>query len=686
MASKVQIPALRMRAAIEPASLDVEAREVDVVWTTGARVLRGFWDRFWEELSLDPRHVRLDRLNNGAPLLDGHRGDSAATDVMGVVVSGSAKLAGKKGTARVRFPPAGVDERADRLFEKVRVGIVQNVSVGYRVHKMEKVEDGADKIPVMRATDWEPYEVSAAAMGADDGAGFRAASSAPGAELNECEFLTRGDEPQQLEVQVTEEEIKAAEAKRQAEQEAQRKAAVEAERKRSADIRLAVRRARLDEALADELVNTGKTVDEARAAVLDKLAERSEQAGPSQVPAGGGVQVVVDERDNMLRGMEGALLERSSMAGAVGELIARAPKDPRFAKDPSLVRHIQATSADGGEFRGRSLAELARHCLERVGVRTAGMSRMELVGRAFTQRSGNYQTASDFAVLFENVMYKMLLAAYATVEDTWRLFCGTDTVPDFRNSNRFRNGSFGVLDAKTEHGEFKNKAIPDGAKYVINTATKGNIIAVTRETIINDDMGALADVARRFGRAAGLTIETDVYALLALNSGLGPTQSDAQPFFHSNRANVNATGSALSVAGIDADRVQMAQQKDISGNEYLGLRPSVLLVPVGLGGEARVINDAQYEPTDNKFQKPNRVRGLFRTVVDTPRLSGTRRYLFADPGDVPAIKVVFLEGGGETPVLETMDGWRVDGTEWRVRLDMNVQAFDPKGAVTNAGA
>ncbi|KKK96482.1 hypothetical protein LCGC14_2662310, partial [marine sediment metagenome] len=53
------IPALSFRATIAPSSIDAEKRTFDVVWTTGARVLRGWFDQFWEELSLDPEHVRM---------------------------------------------------------------------------------------------------------------------------------------------------------------------------------------------------------------------------------------------------------------------------------------------------------------------------------------------------------------------------------------------------------------------------------------------------------------------------------------------------------------------------------------------------------------------------------------------------------------------------------------------------
>ena len=155
-----EIGQLSMRAQVAPSSIDEEARTVEVVWTTGERVMRGYWERYYEELSLDPKHVRMERLNGGAPLLDTHSSYELA-DVIGVVES--ATLSKTEGRATLRF--AKDDERADSVFRKVADGIVRNVSVGYRVHKLEKIEEEDDKIPVYRATDWEPMELSMVPIG-----------------------------------------------------------------------------------------------------------------------------------------------------------------------------------------------------------------------------------------------------------------------------------------------------------------------------------------------------------------------------------------------------------------------------------------------------------------------------------------------------------------------------------------
>ncbi|WP_298689586.1 Mu-like prophage major head subunit gpT family protein, partial [uncultured Sphingomonas sp.] len=274
-----------------------------------------------------------------------------------------------------------------------------------------------------------------------------------------------------------------------------------------------------------------------------------------------------------------------------------------------------------------------------------------------------------------------LQAAYAVTPDTWSQIAGVGTVTDFRVANRYLRGTFGALDNVNEAGEFKNKPIPDGAKQTIQAGTKGNIINLSRQAIINDDMGVFSDLATDLGRAAKLTIEIDFYALLNSN----PVMFDGQPLFSAAHGNIAATAGPPGVALFDAARVQMAQQKDVSGNEFLEIRPDTWLGPLGLGGLTRVIIGSPYDPDAvSKLQRPNMVQGLVKNIVDTPRLTGAAWYMFADKDLAPAIEVVFLNGVQE-PFLDNELGWRVDGTEWKVRLDYGVGAVNWRSAIKNAG-
>ncbi|WP_415914777.1 hypothetical protein [Rhodopseudomonas palustris] len=104
MTRNIDLPPLTRAADLLRASIDAAERTIDVVWSTGARVRRNpfFGDPFDEELAMDPRAVRLDRLNAGAPLLRVY--DASVLDsIIGSVVPGSARVENGRGIARVRF-------------------------------------------------------------------------------------------------------------------------------------------------------------------------------------------------------------------------------------------------------------------------------------------------------------------------------------------------------------------------------------------------------------------------------------------------------------------------------------------------------------------------------------------------------------------------------------------------------
>jgi hypothetical protein len=308
------------------------------------------------------------------------------------------------------------------------------------------------------------------------------------------------------------------------------------------------------------------------------------------------------------------------------------------------------------------------------------MDQMRIVALAFTQ------SGSDFPILLENVMYKTLQAAYAVQPDTWSRFCARGTVSDFRAHSRYRVGSLSNLEAKTELGEFRNKSIPDGEKGSISAITKGNVINISREAVINDDLGAFVGLSNALGRAAKRTVEADVYASLALNSGAGPILSDGLALFHSSHNNLLASGTVINTANVDLMRQAMGSQLDVGGNDFLDITPAIWLGPLSLGGLAREVNGAEYNDDSNRQQrKPNVVRGLFSDIVDTPRLTGTAWYTFADPNVAPVLEVAFLDGN-DMPYLEMEQGFTVDGSRWKVRLDFGVAGVDYRGARRNPGA
>lgn len=170
MAEIIQLPQMLRDAEVRSGSFNEAANTVDVIWTTGATVRRRNWmdGEFDEELVVSPTSVRLDRLNAGAPFLDTHDVFSLRS-VLGSVVPGSARLDGTRGVATIlmtRRPDA------QGTVQDIRDGVIRNISVGYKIYGVQK-QERKGQIPLMRATDWEPMEISAVPVQADPGARVR---------------------------------------------------------------------------------------------------------------------------------------------------------------------------------------------------------------------------------------------------------------------------------------------------------------------------------------------------------------------------------------------------------------------------------------------------------------------------------------------------------------------------------
>ena len=647
-------PQQRMLARFMPQTAEVrESGEivVDITWSTGAQVRRYDWwedEEFIEEL--DMSGADLSRLNAGAPFLRDHR--AMVDSVIGVI--DRAWIEDGEGRATVRFSQR---EDAASYAQDVKNGVLRNVSVGYMIREFERIEaTGDNKLPIYRATDWLPMEVSLVAIGADAGAQVRSDDAhysnvtVRGETMTDSVTQPTGQEPESVEVAAVETRA----APQQPERQRSEADVAKAERKRIADIQAFARKASIPQEVVDDLIDSGRSFADAKEKMLEIWSSRVDgESSRSHVEAG------VDESD-----------KRTD--AAVTAILAKAGALPRDQRD----------GLQGNPYVGWRMLDFARDCAERSGVKTSGLSQMEIVGRAFTQGT------SDFDVILENTMHKSVIAAYAVAADTWRRWCRTGSVSDFRAHKRIRFGTIGNLDAVNELGEFTNKAIPDGEAESITASTRGNIINVSRQAIINDDVGYFVGLTQMLGRAAARTIEAQAYSTLVAN----PTMSDGVALFHADHGNLAGTGAAPTVATIDAARQAMASQMDISGNDYLDLRPTIALCPLSLGGTIRVINAAEFNPSNSpgstsgkSTMEPNSVRGLLTDIVDSPRLSGTAWYLLADPMEAPVIEVAFLDGA-DMPYLEMEDGFTVDGARYKVRLDVGVGAVGYAGAYKNAGA
>lgn len=209
-----------------------------------------WWDgtEYDEVLSVDPKAIRLERLNLGAPFLDSHC-SYGCDNVIGAVVPGSAKVEDGRGLARVQLSKApGV---ADTV-QKIREGVIRNVSVGYWIHKVEKTEADDGTIARWDVVDWEPLEISAVPIPADAASQIRSEGGEDeGPKTRACLIVTRtpasGPPPK-----ARGESPMATKPAKPKSQRNKTPAEIEAEKKRIAEARAAERAARADASDTDE--------------------------------------------------------------------------------------------------------------------------------------------------------------------------------------------------------------------------------------------------------------------------------------------------------------------------------------------------------------------------------------------------------------------------------------------------
>ncbi len=195
-----------------------------------------------EVLSHETKAADLSRLNDGAPLLFNHDVDR----VIGVVETARIDDKLKRGYARVRFSK---NEFAQQVLADVKDGILRNVSFGYSIDTMEERGSGN-----FVATAWSPYEISMVSIPADKtvGIGRSLLIDTPAAPAAPTPDPLPNMESATPDLAVV------------------RAEAVEAERSRIAQISALCDRHQMAE-LGQQLVESGRSIDEARSAVLDKL-------------------------------------------------------------------------------------------------------------------------------------------------------------------------------------------------------------------------------------------------------------------------------------------------------------------------------------------------------------------------------------------------------------------------------
>jgi hypothetical protein len=169
-------------------------------------------------------------------------------------------------------------------------------------------------------------------------------------------------------------------------------------------------------------------------------------------------------------------------------------------------------------------------------------------------------TTSDFPIILGDTVGRVLRDAYQAAPAGVRRLGRQTTARDFRAVNKLMLGEAPLLEKLNEHGEIKAGTMAE-AREAYKVETWARKIGITRQVLVNDDLGAFSDLARRMGQGAAETEARVLVDLLEANTGNGPKLSDNKTLFHAdhgNKAPPGATRSWLPAIGASATSRSMA--------------------------------------------------------------------------------------------------------------------------------
>ena len=675
--------------------------------------------RQWIQQVLLMDGVQFRNERRQLPIVDSHN-DKTVRNVFG-----SIRGIAIEGDQLVGLPEFATDEESQKIATRYNEGHLNDFSIDAQILARQYVPEGQTyttrqgKViegPAEIVTQWEPHNASICATGADPnstvrrsidreevsrmdeslmktlaGLGVPEGMTEPGAiiaflagklsgevspempevesamdemKMPEGEIAKAEDVPGEMKVENMEEKV-GAEVARQ----------LKAEKTRRDAIVASVKLGRLERSFADELIDSGVSVADANERILRKMANQPLGGTGS----GSSVRVTESEQDKFMEQATAGLVQRCFQG---------------------QIKTQKAPDVQGAEhFRNLGLYRLAEACVRRMAINPERYSKSDVARLAMghqgtfdrlrIQRSNDvYHTSGSFANLLLDAASKTLTASYVEAPYTWDQWVRqAQSVDDFKSINRISLGESPNLEVVPEGKEYPEGKVVDQRKsYKIEKY--GKEFTITWETVINDDLDALSRIPAMHGAAARRTQEKAIYDVFLSN----PTMPDGVALFsasHASGTNLSGSAAAPSKTTLDKAFEVMGKQKGLNSDVFLGLTPSVLLVPLAYAGTAlELVNStASIENEKNSGVANLYGRGGARQlkVVATPYLdsnNATNWYAIADNSLIDTVEITFLSGE-ESPVLESDWNMRNDSYVYKVRQSFAAAVIEHRGIFAN---
>ncbi len=458
---------------------------------------------------------------------------------------------------------------------------------------------------------------------------------------------------------------------------------------------------------AAQEASTAKAIEEARKQHREAMAKEMEFAASIKAKAG---DTIIDTDG---KGTMGSLAAHALRAGWTAEKVelealrASRPQGVHISKGRGLdsPRVIEAAIATAGRFQNLE-KRFTDQELQAAHDRYKGRIGLQQI-LLQAAREGGYEgdnvradlkgvlraAFSTIAIpgILSNTANKSIMDGWLGVESEWQKLAKKGTANDFKTMTRYRMTGGLDFEKVGPTGEIKHGTLGE-TSYTNQVETYAKMLAITRQDIINDDLGALTDIPKRLGRGAALKLNKEFWT---------EWLADASTFYAvasgTRKANYlsGSPGSLLSFAGLSSAEQMFLDQTDEDGNP-LAITPKYLVVPTALkvtaetwmeGGELRDTTASTKVPTKNVHAgKWEVVCSTYLSNANISGYSANAWYLIADPMDLPVIEVAFLNGQ-ETPIVEEADAdFNVLGIQMRGYFDFGVNKQEYRAGVKFAGA
>lgn len=293
-----------------------------------------------------------------------------------------------------------------------------------------------------------------------------------------------------------------------------------------------------------------------------------------------------------------------------------------------------------------------------------------------------------------NTANKFLLEGFGGVEQVWRDIARIRSVSDFKTITSYRLTDDMVYEEVGKGGELKHGSVGEES-YTNRAKTYGKMFAITREDLINDDLGALTDRPRGLGEGAGKRLNVVFWTAFMDNTSFFATTHGGVSI------NVNfddGTDSAFSLDALTFAELCFMNMVQPDGTP-LSVMPATLLVPnalyvpatrlmqgANLNSTAAITSGGVEYTTNNPHAGKFAVkRSAYLSNATITGNSTKKWYLLASPSDGNLIEVCFLNGV-QTPTVESTDAdFNTLGIQMRGYHDFGVAKQDYRYGVAMKG-